>query len=562
MLPAPLARALLAALALAALAAAPAAGFPGTLEDWRQRYGAVSPSGDDAGCTLCHGDASGGSPWNGYGWDIRLALEDVAGCDRNGDGTVSNAEAFYCVESQNSDRDGSGRTNLDEIGVGAQPGWTAGATNILYSRAGTETGLAPPMELATLDPDGTEPPPMAEPPPPDDDEPLGPPKRMQIVTPGDSLQRAVDRAKHGGMIFVMPGTYRETADPTNGLNIHKSVHLIGLSSFGRRVVLENAGNQRNGIVAVPEDRQDCMSCHSSMEPPFELHPGVEEPGMKMREPMIRGLTVSGVTIKDFGNNGLFTENVDGFSFWNVESIDNPNYGIFPTLSKNGVIAKSKATGARDSGIWVETSEKVRVTRNVVTDNTNGFEVSNSDDITLDYNIAFGNTVGFAMLLLPEIFDDRPGAKRVDVKRNVIVRNNRPNNATPGSVLATVPPGMGILHLGVDDSEISRNYVAENDFIGLAVVNYCLAVVGTPFACEADASVTEAFLEDQSATGNRTVRNAFVRNGLEPGSDNPFAFAASDLGLLSGTPGGNCFEENDHSESYSLTGSLPACEPED
>ena len=37
---------------------------------------------------------------------------------------------------------------------------------------------------------------------------------------------------------------------------------------------ENAGGQRNGIVAVPAAHTNCMGCHSSLAPPFSLLPGV------------------------------------------------------------------------------------------------------------------------------------------------------------------------------------------------------------------------------------------------------------------------------------------------
>jgi hypothetical protein len=56
--------------------------------------------------------------------------------------------------------------------------------------------------------------------------------------------------------------------------------------------------------------------------------------------------------------GLFTESVDGFTFVDVETINLPGYGIFPTLSKNGSIRQSRAFDSDDSGIWVETSENV------------------------------------------------------------------------------------------------------------------------------------------------------------------------------------------------------------
>lgn len=542
-----------------ALAAGPAGAFPGTLNDWQSRYGAVSPSGDAAGCQLCHANANGGSPWNGYGWDLRLALADAT-CDLNQDATVSNAEALFCVELLNSDGDGSGYDNVTEIGLGTQPGWTNGAFNTLYDRAGTTVGQLPPPNIGPVDPTGTEPPPPPPPPPPSDEDDLPPgqqKRRTIVVRPGQSIQAAIDRARPGTRIYVLAGTYREIADPTNGLNITKNgIRLIGQSTPGKRVVLENSGNQRNGIVVVPEDRTDCMSCHTSLTPPFPTHPDVP-PGLKMREPMMAGVEVRGITIRGFQNNGLFTENVDGFKIVDVRSEGNRNYGIFPTLSKNGIVTHSYASGSDDSGIWVETSENVRVTHNLVEDNVNGFEVSNSDDVLLAHNEMRNNTVGAAILLLPDIFDDRPGAKRIDLTDNWIHDNNRPNTARPGSVLAEVPSGLGILHLGVDDSLIARNRVERNEFSGIAVVDYCVAVGGSAFDCNLDPTITPEFLADQAAENNRIVGNVLEANGTN--ASGPFGFAAADLSLLTGADHGNCYEDNVFTRFFSTLGLLPACD---
>ena len=71
---------------------------------------------------------------------------------------------------------------------------------------------------------------------------------------------------------------------------------------------------------------------------------------------------------------------------------------------------------------------------------NGFEVSNSDDILRPHNESRNNSVGAAILLLPDIFDDRPGAKRIDLVDNWFHDNNEPNDARPGSILSVVPSG--------------------------------------------------------------------------------------------------------------------------
>jgi parallel beta-helix repeat protein len=548
--------------ALAVFVATAALAFPQTLNDWKQRYGALSSTGDEAGCQLCHGNANGGSPWNAYGWDMRDALADLD-CDLDGDGDVGNDEALFCIEMLNSDGDGSGWTNIDEIGRSTQPGWTNGPNNTLFSSAGTTTGVLPPDGIGTIDPDGTEPPPPVLPPPPGEmaDIPPGQIRRGTIVVrPGQSIQRAIDIAGHGTRIYVLAGTYRELSDPTSGLVIKKSgIRLIGQKAHNKRVVLENAGNQRNGIVVVPPEVQDCMSCHTDLAPPFPRHEWVA-PGLPDPEPLVHDVEIRGITIRNFRNNGLFTERLDGFKIVDVESVDNPGYGIFPTLSRNGLITRSRATGSDDSGIWVETSENVKVIGNVVEDNVNGLEISNSENVLIGWNVARNNTVGIANLLLPDIFDDRPGSRRIDIRGNWLVDNNRPNTARPGSVLSFVPPGIGILHLGVDDSEIRGNWIENNEFSGIVVADYCATVAGTPFDCALDPTVSPEFLADQAASNNRVVENVVLDNGTNPLPGHPFAPFAADLILLTLGDGGNCYAGNvpETLTFVSTLGVLPPC----
>ena len=382
-------------------------------------------------------------------------------------------------------------------------------------------------------------------------------RRVQYVLPGHSIQQAIDQAREGGWVFVLPGVYRETASATNGLEISKGIHLVGLSTARKRVVLENSGGQRNGIVAVPAAHTECMSCHASLAPPFELLPGVDASAMA-GVPTLYGLAISGITIKDFSNNGLFTRGVDGFAIVDVHSVGNKNYGIFPVSSKNGIITRSSAVGADDSGIWVETSENVKVTYNLVEGNVNGFEVSNSDDILLAHNEARGNTIGMAILFLPDIFAVRPDTRRITVRGNHVHDNNKPNTAGEGAILSTVPPGTGILYVGVDDSLIARNVVENNDFIGIALVDYCLAVSGGPFDCAVDPEVTPGFVADHTAENNRVVENLVVNNGTNVDPTSPFAFAASDLGLLTTDDHGNCYADNIYATFFSTLGLLPEC----
>jgi parallel beta-helix repeat protein len=539
--------------------------FQSLLLDWQARYGATSPSGDNARCQLCHVDANGGDPWNGYGWDIDGALNDLVNCDLNMSGNVTNEEAFFCVELLNSDADGSGVDNIMEIGVGTQPGWTEGPFNTYYFRSGLtlENQLPPEEDIGPLDPNGTEPPPPPPPPPPGDDEDDFPPGQLKrntiVVRPGDSIQAALDRAEEGTRIFVLAGVYHEIGNPTNGLNITKNgIRLIGQKTPNKRVIIENAGNQRNGIVVVPPAEKDCMSCHSSMAPPFPLLPGVE-PGPPNPEPLLYDIEIRSITIRGFGNNGLFTQRVDGYKIIDVESINNRNYGIFPTLSRNGLVTHSYATGSDlDSGIWVQSSENTLVTHNLAENNVVGFEISNSDDVLVAHNVTRQNTLGMGILLLPGgEFDERQGANRIDLRDNLIVDNNRENTARPGSALSNVPPGIGVLYQGVDNSLIANNHIENNTFSGIAIVDYCLSVAGTAQQCcespeqeDCDQNTLKpGFLPDQTAENNRVESNELINNGTDP-VDHPFAFSAADLTLITFPDDhGNCYEDNSPSATF-------------
>jgi len=590
-----------AALAISLMGPTPAAAFNGILNDWQNLYNPPSASGDNAVCQLCHVNPNGQQPFNAYGWNLLEALENGA-CDTDMSGDVSNEEAFICVEILDSDVDPTGSSNLTEINTSTQPGWTDGPFNTYYrTDADPVENQLPPDDIGQLDPDGgggaggmggtggvggeggmggtggDECNGGHDPIPP------GQIKRSSIVVkPGQSIQEALDMAQEGTKIYVHAGIYEEPCNETNGLNITKSgIQLVGQSKSSsdnekKRVIIRKTGDQRNGIVIVPPDvpaaaqpvgsaeveRTDCMGCHTDMGPPFPLHPNVPTVIPMDHDPWLYDIEVRNIEVQGFRNNGFFTEHVDGFVFDNIRSIDNRNYGIFPVLSKNGVISNSYSTGSDlDSALWVETSENVLVIGNLVENSTNGIEVSNSDDILVIDNEARNNTIGAAILLLPDIYDNKDSAKRIDLVNNWFHDNNRPNGARPGSVLSFIPKGQGILYVGADDGKISGNLVENNDFVGIAVVDYCLPFDGTPFACSLDPTVTLEFLLDQTAEDNRVADNVLVNNGTNPDPGNPFPDFAAELTLLTlpasfvGLPGddrpyhGNCYENNQPEDAW-------------
>ncbi|NNF17650.1 MAG: hypothetical protein HKN70_12980 [Gammaproteobacteria bacterium] len=523
-------------LVLAIIGMAPtASAFPQYLLDWLDTYNAISTSGSDADCQLCHAGAFGGSPWNAYGFDLIVAFDQMA-CDSDNNGAVSSVETFRCVEFFNSDGDTGEHDNITEILGNTQPGWTNGDCNTHYSSVSTAPGQPAPINIGTIDPAGTAPLTGCDTDPTDPVDPGD--ATIVTVSPGESIQAALNAVGPGSTVLIEPGIYTEDPDAQNALSITKSgIRLIGLSDGDSGVVIQGNGANRNGIVAVPVDRTDCLSCHASLAPPFSLWPDVPS-DLGDTSPVIHGLEIRNITIEGFINNGLFTERVDDFKIINVHSVDNRNYGIFPTLSSNGLIKNSSATGADDSGIWIETSTDVDVIDNLSAGNVNGFEVSNSSRIRLVGNESTNNTVGMSLFVLTDLVDERPGTNKIKVSNNWVHNNNKPNSGTPGSLLSILDPGFGILLLGVDHSVIENNLIENNDGFGVAIADYCLGVLGTSFDCTANPPPPEF---DSTPRRNQVSGNTLINNGTNP--TGPFASFAADITMFVLGDYGNCLVDN-------------------
>ncbi len=371
------------------------------------------------------------------------------------------------------------------------------------------------------------------------------------VSEGESIQAAIDAASPGDTILVEPGVYVENPGGQFGLRITtENLRLIGLKGGdddddgegGKvRLVWNQEPTQRTGVYAAPED---CGPELGVGECPDEL----------------QGFYIRGFTVEDFPENGIQTRFVRGFKMIHNESCRNLNNGLYPTISADGLVANNVSYGSLDVALWPAAVQNVRVTGNELYESTIGFEITVSNDVFVTDNDIHDNTVGVG-LFHPNAAGNAqlPVMKNWRIEDNHIHDNNLPNPAPPTTFQGLLPPGAGILLLGVSDHVVSGNDVENHDFVGIGVLGWCSATAPTPRNCmadppQADPAVNNNLISDNDVSGS---------GGNPPGG--PLDFLAADITYFENEgSSGNCFEDNDFDTFVSSDGQLPTdgCEQVD
>ena len=361
------------------------------------------------------------------------------------------------------------------------------------------------------------------------------------VRPGESIQAAVNKAAPGDTVKVQSGDYYEAHSGSAAVRITKPLKL---TASGRVRILPYA-DQTDGIVVEGTAAKD-----------------------------IDGIEIKGFTVEGFSNNGIWLAHVNHFNIENNVSINNLENGIWPTLSANGQVKKNVSYGSLDSALWVEASENVRVINNDLHHSPTGLEITISRNVTIEDNNVHDNTVGIGLY--------HPAAAGLDspwpseelgywyLANNYVHDNNEPNTATGGEV-ALLPPGLGILILGVDHVEVQQNRIEKNDFVGVGMIDWCVAL-GDP-GCQAN-PVPPGF-EDTALDYNEIERNKFAGNYTGSPSG-PFGDLKSDILYVGADAFGplppgthNCLSDNKLIKTktprnppaliIALPAPLPACE---
>ena len=328
------------------------------------------------------------------------------------------------------------------------------------------------------------------------------------VQPGMSIQAAVNDAGAGGQVLIEPGTYLESIIVTT-----PDVRLLGLGAPGS-VVIANPGGADDGIRVTSS---------------------------------ARGFQLDNVTVRGFDENGVILIGVDGFRLTRVRAEDNGEYGLFPVGSSNGLIDGCSATGAADTGIYVGQSADVEIRNSLAWGNVAGFELENTTRVSLTGSVAYDNTVGVLLSLVPGV--SVMTASDNVVAHNRIYDNHRGNFGDPEDLAGRLPAGAGIIVIGPDRTAISHNTVTGNVSTGIAVVSAQLIPLLAGLPPDAYGSV------DTNPDGTRVEFNVVTGNGAEPQPPVAQLFPGVDL-LWDGTGVGNCWYKNRFESS--APSPLPAC----
>jgi len=263
-----------------------------------------------------------------------------------------------------------------------------------------------------------------------------------IVGSGESIQKAISAADPGDTI-VVSGVHRED------------------------VVIRKNGISLRGLDAV-------------IEPPARVGSPCGPSGIcilgdvdfdtgKVNE-YVKGVSISGLTVKNFRNEGIFAVGVRDATFTDNRLINNGEYGAFALASTGTKIISNVARGSDEAGIYVGSSPhaNAKVVGNDTYGNFLGVFIRDALGGTITGNRVHNNCLGVLFLA------DAPGPSgNFEVKGNWVRDNTRSCPATDEA-----PPlsGVGISLFGARGVEVTGNHMAGNVPTGPTIFSGGVVVV--------------------------------------------------------------------------------------
>jgi parallel beta-helix repeat protein len=178
----------------------------------------------------------------------------------------------------------------------------------------------------------------------------------------------------------------------------------------------------------------------------------------------------GDAVKVNGTKGLFIRNLR--TEWTGGAVEtNGGYGLYPVLCSDVLIEQCIVKGASDAGIYIGQSENIIVRRNQVEKNVAGIEIENCTRADVYENRATDNSGGILVFTMPDL--PKKDGRHCRVFKNDVLANNHENFAPKGNIVASVPPGTGIMIMASDEVEVFDNVIENNQTAGMSIVSYLI-----------------------------------------------------------------------------------------
>lgn len=295
------------------------------------------------------------------------------------------------------------------------------------------------------------------------------------VGPNETIQQAVDRSGPGDTIEVPYGIYHESV-----VLDWSDVKLIGIpNEIGEWPVIDGEGTRSDGLIASGNN--------------FEM---------------------AFFSVKNYTSNGVLVEGATGVYLHDMYIENTGVYGVYPVRCTDVLIERIEATLMNDAAIYAGKSQDVIIRDTLTYGNVIGIELENTVTGEVYNNVAHDNTVGIFIDLLPQL--PSKVSLYTKVYDNLVENNNGENFGTPGTAVALIPPGTGILILAADEVEIYNNTIRGNKTGGLAVFN--LGIGFDANEIDVGPNPEHVYAHDNIYENNGYDADPFVKNMLGKGFD--------------------------------------------
>ena len=285
------------------------------------------------------------------------------------------------------------------------------------------------------------------------------------VKDGDEIQAAVKQAEPGDLIRVFPGTYKET------------------------VYIDKDNISFQGIII--EGEWPTLDGEKELNDAF-LYSG-------------NGIIIENFKIINYKGNGIMGQAGNNFVLRNNWVVDAGVYGIFPEFGQNGLIEHNVLSGIEDAAIHVGMCDNIDVRNNEVYESVAGIEIENSRHCLVENNYTHNNTGGILIFITPGL--PIKTCYDIIVRNNFVIDNNHENFAAPGSIVAGIPQGTGILVMAADDVTLENNIISGNNNAGITITDLTL-VANVATDPESEPNPDRLIILD----------NFMTNNGNDPGGE--------------------------------------------